>query len=168
MPFTPKPFMRDIRAFIADIAVDMYPQDIPVDVRVDYQMIDPDGAMSPQGIAVAQVGLDTPNRSIDVLGGIVITRQANFMVIIRRQMAENDWRRETGDFLQNMANRIEYENALRGTPEEHPLLPHFSETRNEEIRCTGGMETMNEVEPGIVENALNVMLIYDLVFERPY
>ena len=169
MPFTTTDFMQPIQKFVTAIASDMYPQDIATPIQVNYQIIDPNGTMSPQGIAVAQVGIDTPNRLTDVIGlETIVTRQANYLIIIRRQMSEDEWRRNTGDFIQNMANRIEYENIMRGTTEEHPLLPHFSDTEKEAIWCNGGIETLSEVEPNVVENALNLILTYDLVFQRPY
>ena len=171
--FTPTDFMQPIQAFITAIATDMFPQDIATPIVVNYQTIDPDSEMvrqtNGQGLAVAQVGIDTPNRSTDVIGlETIVTRQANYLIIIRRQMSEDEWRRNTGDFIQNMANRIEYENVMRGTTEEHPLLPHFSDTQKEAIWCNGGIETLSEVEPNVVENALNLILTYDLIFERPY
>ena len=168
--FEPKEYTVQIRDFIQALNDEMYPQDMSAVVQVDYQIIDDANPMHPQGLAVASVGIDTPNRQVDpARTKVTITRQANYLVLIRRPTISDEWRKNTGDYLHNMANRIEYENAMRNVhgrpPTQHELLPQFSDTANESIWCSGGMEIGREEVDGalMIEHSLNVIVTYDLV-----
>jgi len=170
MPFTPKSYMSQIRDFVQALNEEMYPDDATAEVQVDYQIIDDANPMNPQGLAVASVGLDTIEKSVDLARTkVTIKRQANYIVIVRRQTTIDEWRRNTGDYLQNMANRIEFEDAMRNVhgrpPTQHEKLPQFSDTANESISCTGGMEIMRDLDNNIIEHSLNIICTYDVVIQ---
>lgn len=156
MAFQEIEFMKPLRDFLMS-----YPGlNAGESLSIDYLAIDPSNPGRPQGEALSFVGSSIVRRQRDVCGDTTLSEQANLMLILRRYTQENEYRRDIGDFLFNYTRWVNYEQGQRGTPDESPLLPHFSDTNQEVIRADGGMMTATEVEPGIDEFRIQLHLEY--------
>lgn len=159
MPFQEKQFMQPIRDFLVS-----YPAWQPYGyLEIDYMKIDP-STFGPSS-SVAFSGNNRIDKRKNVIGYGILNEQANFILTIRRFTNDNELRRDIGDFIFNYIRWINYENEMRGTPEENPLLPHFSDTEQEQITANGGME-MGPVEnqAGVDDFSLQIQLSYQTIY----
>lgn len=163
MAFKEIDFLTPLREFLVE-----YPALKPGEsLSIDYLTIDPRNQNKPQGEALAFVGSSVVRENKDVTNSSVLDEQANLILILRRYTSHNDFRRDIGDFIFNFNRWINYENAMRGTSEEHKKLPHFSMTKKETIRADGGMQTAVDVGKGIDEFQLQVHLSYQTTYSKP-
>ena len=163
MGFVEINFMEKMRGFLQS-----YPALLPGEsLEVGYFQVsdnrfeNPD---TPQGYAVSFAGGNIKNRKADILGGVYLTEQVNLILVLRRYTTDTELRRNVGDFLFNYNRWINYEQEMRGTSEEHPLLPKISMTDHEMIRADGGMQTAVAVETGVDEFQLQIHLEFQTVY----
>lgn len=119
------------------------------------------------GTAIVPVGTTIVKQTTDVQGNTLITEQVNLVLQMRRHTEEQEFRLTLADFLINFSRWIQYENAMRGTSQEHPLLPHFSATPNEIIRADGGALGAVDISPGVDEFRIQLHLQYDTIYLDP-
>ena len=164
MAFAETSFMEPLRLFL-----EAYPALGPGEkLTIDYMDIDPRSPGGPAGSAVTIVG-GTSSRTGDVLGGIVRDYQVDLILSLRRHTNSSASRRGLGDFLVNYRMWIDYEEDLRGTTDEHPLLPRFGDTAHESIGAGGGTQTGIALEPGIDEYSIQLNIRFQKIREpEPY
>jgi hypothetical protein len=119
------------------------------------------------GDALVPAGTSIVKRAEDVQGNVFITEQVNLILKMCRHTEEPEFCLALADFLLNFNRWVNYEDSMRGTSEEHPLLPHFSMTQNETIRADGGMLGVIDVEPGVDEFRIQIHLQYDTIYVMP-
>ena len=160
MSFAPMKYMEPLKAFL-----EAYPALEPGEkLSIDYLDIDPRNPHGPQGSAVTIVG-GTSEKTGDVLSGIVRDCQLDLMLSLRRHTNSSASRRSLGDFIINYRMWIDYEEDMRGTSNENPLLPRFGDTAYESISAGGGMQTGIALEPGIDEYSIQLNIRFQKIRE---
>jgi hypothetical protein len=130
-----------------------------------YLDVDAGDPAAPQGSAVIVTGGESA-RAADVLGNVEVESRVNLMLVLRRFTNDNDLRRGLGDFVINFRLWIDYEEAMRGTAAENPLLPRFGDDPSRESReCRGGTQTgvavgMDGVDEYSLQLALRFVRVY--------
>lgn len=133
-------------------------------LTIDYMQIDP---TSPAGAgnSMAIAGMARPSEDRDVLGNTVLTETLNLIFTMRRYSNDNELRRDIGNFIVNYIRWINHEQQLRGTAEQNPLLPKFSNTSFESLSASGGIAVGGTVETNIDEFQVQIHLTYQTEFE---
>ena len=164
MAFKEIEFLKPIREFLTE-----YPGLQPGEsLAINYLSIDPRNQNKPEGTALAFVGSSIIKKSGYIGGDIIYDEQANLMLVLRRYTNNDEFRRDIGDFTFNFIRWINYEDAMRGTDEEHPKLPRFSMTNIEEIRADNGGIAAVEIEPGVDEFHIQLHLRYQTHYQREF
>lgn len=162
MPFQDKDFMTPLRKFLENPPFLQSWERL----EINYLQIDPQ-APAGDGNAMALAGMPRPERYEYVAGEIILRERMNLVLIIQRFTNDESLRKDIGNFIINYIRWLQYEQEQRGTSRQNPLLPMFSQTRNEEIAASGGMG-MGQVTIGtqsVDEFQIQIHLMFESIFE---
>jgi hypothetical protein len=115
-----------------------------------------DPTSPPESNALAYLGSTRPIRQPDIRGNRIVQKTASFALYLRRFSNDPELREETGDFISDFENWIEYENVLR----ENPAYPMFSETDYQLMFAANGMWWQKTETPNLDEYLIQVNVEY--------
>lgn len=135
---TPREYLSSFRDFLMT-----YPRPTPyAEIAIDYQDVDPRGsARSGEGNALRFNGRLIISDRKNVLGEGTRRERINMALVMWRSTNDNENRRDIINFINDLVDWFNQENDKRGTINENPLLPHFSDTDYEIIVADGGGQT---------------------------
>lgn len=158
-PFEYIDFMTPLREFLAAPSF-LAPYER---LTIDYMQIDPSNPS--EGSAMAVAGMTRPIVERDILGNSVVTESLNLILTMRRHTNDDELRRDIGNFIINFILWVHHENELRGTADQNPNLPKFSDTQTESISASGGMAIGGTAETNLDEFQLQVHITYQKLYE---
>lgn len=160
--YTPPDFMTPTKEYL-----ESFPWLNPGEsIIIDYLNVDPQNPepFPGRGSAVTVVG-GTSTKSGDILDIILLDYQVDMMLILRRHVEENEFRRDLGDLLIQYRMWLDLEEVLRNTEFKNPLLPKFGDTDVESITANGGTQTGIALQQGVDEYSLQVHLRFQKEYQ---
>ena len=156
---TDKEILEPIRDWILT-----YPFTVPIGrIEIDYGQVDRSDRRG-EGNALSLTSRLKITERKNTWGVITETWRVNFAVIIRRDANDNEIRREVSEFILRFIQWVNDENRKRGRAGENPLLPHFSDTKEETISADGGGATAT-LDGGRLEYQILLHADYQIVYK---